>query len=395
MDVSTQTVQRPVRFGRAIEVRPVASRLDRRRFLEFSSRIYAADPCWVPPLLLERKQFLDPRKHPFYQHGAAQQFLAWRGNEPVGRILASDDPLYNAKHDDSVGCFGMFESIEDPEVADALLDAAAEWMTTRGRTRIMGPINYSTNYECGLLIDGFDTPPRVMMNHNPPYYRGLLESWGLVKAKDLYAWWFDRIDNQIDASWRSRVERVAARGGVTVRPLRLNDLQAEVLRLQTIFNEAWKDNWGGVPMTEAEFQSMARELVHFAKPELMLLSEVEGQAVGFSLSLPDFNEAIRGINGRLCRFGLPVGLWKLWRGLKRIKTCRLLALGVLDGFRRRGVAELLILRTFDHGRDGLGYTGAELSWTLEDNALVNRTIEAVGGRRYKTYRIFDRDLASG
>ena len=313
-------------------------------------------------------------------------------SEAVGRILVSDDPLYNAKHNDNVGCFGMFESIDDPQVAHALLDAAAAWLAARGRTRIMGPINYSTNYECGLLIDGFDTPPRIMMNHNPPYYRGLLESWGLAKAKDLYAWWFDRVDNQIDASWRSRVERVAARGGVTVRPLRPADMQAELQRLQTIFNEAWKDNWGGVPMTAAEFGYMAHELMQIARPELMLISEVEGRAVGFSLSLPDLNEALRGGDGRLFRYGLPVGLWKLWRGLKRIKTCRLLALGVLDGYRRRGVAELLILRTFDQGRDALGYTGAELSWTLEDNALVNRTIEAVGGRKYKTYRIFEREL---
>lgn len=392
MDVSIDTVQRPARLGREIDVRQVRTRLDRRLFLEFPARMYAGDPCWVPPLLLERKQFLDSRKHPFYRHGAAATFLAWSGRQPVGRVLVSDDPLYNAKHHDNVGCFGMFEAIDEPAVAHALLDTAGAWLAARGRSRIMGPINYSTNYECGLLIDGFDTPPRLMMNHNPAYYRGLLESWGLAKAKDLYAWWFDRVDNEIDAAWRSRVERIAARGGVTVRPLRPKEMQAELLRLRKIFNEAWKDNWGGVPMTEAEFQSMARELVHFAKPELMLIAEVEGQAVGFSLSLPDINEALRGTDGRLFQFGLPIGAWKLWRGLKRIKTCRLLALGVLEGYRRRGAAELLILRTFDQGRDALGYTGAELSWTLEDNSLINRTIEAVGGRRYKTYRIFEREL---
>jgi GNAT superfamily N-acetyltransferase len=392
MDVSIETVQRPQRLGRTIVVRPANSRRDRRQFLALPARIYAADACWVPPLRIERKEFLDPRKHPFYLHGAATKLLAWRGSEPVGRILVSDDPLYNAKHADNVGCFGMFESADDPHVAHALLDAAAAWLAARGRTRIMGPINYSTNYECGLLIDGFDTPPRLMMNHNPAYYRGLLESCGLTKAEDLFAWWFDRVDNEIDAGWRARVERVAARGGVSVRPLRRDDLPAELQRLRTIFNEAWKDNWGGVPMTEAEFQYMARELVRFAKPELMLFSEVEGRPVGFSLSLPDINEALRDIDGRLFHYGLPIGLWKLLRGLKRIKTCRLLALGVIEGYRRRGVAELLILRTFDQGRS-LGYTGAELSWTLEDNALVNRTIEAVGGRKYKTYRIFDRDIA--
>ncbi|HEV2972254.1 MAG TPA: GNAT family N-acetyltransferase [Pirellulales bacterium] len=388
--MSTQIIRPAIRADRRIDVRPAVSRYDRRQFLRFPWRVYADDPVWIAPLLIERKDFINPRKHPFYQHGAAVPFVAYRHGQAIGRILASDDPLFNAHHEDNAGCFGMFESIDEPDVAHALLDAAAEWLARRGRTRMMGPIDYSMNYGCGLLIEGFETPPRVMMNHNPPYYRPLLESWGLTKAKDLYAWWFDS-DNRIDR-WRPRVERAVARSGVTVRPLRRKDLPAEILRCRAIYNEAWRDNWGDVPMTLAEFEYLAKFLLHLAIPDLLLMAEVKGRPVAFSMTLPDFNEAARSLNGRLFHYGLPIGLVRFWRNLKRVKTARLLALGVVPEYRRRGIAELLILRTFDYGAKQMGVTGAELSWTLEDNALINRTIEAVGGRRYKTYRIFERSI---
>ncbi|HEV3418604.1 MAG TPA: GNAT family N-acetyltransferase [Pirellulales bacterium] len=389
--MSTQITHPAIRADRRIEVRPAISRYDRGHFLRFPWQVYVDDPAWIPPLLIERKDFINPRKHPFYQHGAAVPFVAYRDGQPAGRILVSDDPLFNAHHEDNAGCFGMFDSIDDPEVAHALLEAAAEWLAARGRTRMLGPIDYSMNYGCGLLVEGFDTPPRVMMNHNPPYYRALLESWGLTKAKDLYAWWFDG-ENRIDR-WRPRVERAVARSGVTVRPLRRNDLPAEILRCRAIYNEAWRDNWGDVPMTLAEFEYLAKFLLHLAVPDLLLMAEVKGRPVAFSMTLPDFNEAARSLDGRLFPFGLPIGLVKFWRNLKRVKTARLLALGVLPEYRRQGIAELLILRTFDYGTRQMGYTGAELSWTLEDNVLINRTIEAVGGRRYKTYRIFERSIS--
>ncbi len=373
-----------------LEVCPVQTRHQRRQFLELPWHIYAGDPVWVPPLLIERKEFINPRKHPFYQHGAAVQFLALRRGRPVGRILASDDPLFNEHQDDNAGCFGMFEAIDDAEVAHALLDAAAEWLARRGHSRMLGPIDYSMNYSCGLLVEGFDKPPRVMMNHNPSYYARLLDSWGLAKAKDLYAWWFE--PNPRIERWRARVERAVARGGVTVRPFRRSDLPAEILRCRAIYNEAWKENWGDVPMTLAEFEYLANFLRHLAIPDLLLMAEVNGRAVGFSMTLPDFNEAARAANGRLFSYGLPIGLWRFWRKLKQVKTCRLLALGVIPEFRRQGVAELLILRTFDYGTQQMHYTGAELSWTLEDNALINQTIQAVGGQRYKTYRIYERAI---
>jgi GNAT superfamily N-acetyltransferase len=255
----------------------------------------------------------------------------------------------------------------------------------------MGPIDYSTNYACGLLIDGFDTPPRIMMNHNPPYYAALLEACGLSKAKDLYSWWFDDRLDVLDA-WRAKAERLAARGRFQVRSFRLDDFDAEIERCKAVYNAAWERNWGFVKMSDAEFAYMAKHLRQLAAPELLLLAEVEGRPVGFSMTLPDLNEAIRPLDGRLFRWGLPIGLVRLLRNRRRIRTARLLTLGVIEGFRRRGISELLILRTLDYGKHVAHYTGAELGWTLEDNELINRTIVAVGGRRYKTYRIYEREI---
>ncbi|HJS06780.1 MAG TPA: GNAT family N-acetyltransferase [Pirellulales bacterium] len=389
--VITHSGYRLAPVARSLRVVEALSRSQRDDFVRLPWRIYRDDPHWVPPLLVERKAFINPQKHPFYQHGAATLFVAYWGAEPVGRILVSDDPRFNAQHGTNVGGFGMWESIDDAEVTHSLLDAAEGWLRGRGRTGMLGPMDYSTNYSCGLLVDGFNTPPRVMMNHNPPYYEELLTSWGLTKAKDLYAWWFT--DNTRIEAWRPRVERLVRRSGVKIRYMRRDDVFQEIQTCKRLYNEAWNENWGFVPMSDAEFDDMARLLKHLAVAEMLLVAEVNGEAVGFSITLPDFNEAIGPLNGRLTRFGLPIGLLRLRTNLKRIKTARLIALGVLPEFRRRGIAEMLILRTFDYGRDQLGYTGAELSWTLEDNQLINRTIEAVGGTRYKTYRMFEKAIA--
>jgi GNAT superfamily N-acetyltransferase len=387
-------VSTPLRVGTPatppVEIRQVRSAGDLRRFIKVPWRIYAEDPQWVPPLLVEVKEFLNPRKHPFYQHGEATQFLALRDGTPVGRILASDDPLYNQEHGSNVGCFGMFESVDDPQVAHALLDAAAQWLRSRGRSGVIGPIDYSVNYPCGLLIDGFDTPPRVMMNHNPIYYQRLLESWGLSKAKDLYAWWFTDPYDMVK-KWRVRAERIARRSKVVVRAFRKSDFDNDVKRCQAVYNESMVKNWGFVRFTDPEFYYLAKRLSQTTVPEQVLLAEIDGRTVGFAITVPDINEAIRPLNGRLTTLGIPVGLGRFFHRLHRVKTARMLALCVSEPYRRRGIAELLILRTLDYGKNTLGYINAELSWTMEDNGPVNHAIEAVGGQRYKTYRTFQRD----
>ena len=371
-----------------VSVHAVNTRRDIANFVDLPKRLYSQDARWVAPLDMQVKQFLDHRHHPFYQHGEALAFLAKRDGQTVGRIVVSDDPAYNQTHNGNVGCFGMFECIDDRRTSRVLLDRASAWLRTRGRTELMGP-----NYPCGLLIDGFDTPPSMMMNHQPRYYQRLLAHYGFQKAKDLYAWWFDQ-NNNMDQKWRGRVARLADRFGVKVRPLNFQEFDAEMARCKEIYHSALEQNWGFVKMSEAEFDHLACDLKRLAVPELVQLAEVGGRPVGVSITLPNLNEAIQPLGGRLTTAGVPIGLARLACRMRKIKTGRLLVLGVVPGYRRRGVAESLILETMRQGVEQLGYRGAELSWTLEDNTLVNRMIERVGGRRYKTYRIYSRPLES-
>lgn len=374
----------------AVAVSPVQDGRELEAFISLPWRIYADDPAWVPPLRREVHAFLDREKHPFYRHGDARTFLARRGDEVVGRILVSDDPHYNERHGTNVGMFGLFESIDAPEVAGALLDAAAGWLRSRGRTAMLGPIEYSTNYTCGLLVDGFDTPPRLLMNHNPPYYRGLIESYGVRPVRELYAWW---IDHQPDLRpWLARADRIARRG-ITLRPISKKRLAEEVEKAKVIYNQAWYDNWGSVRMTDAEFDDLGKHLAEIADEDLLVMAEKDGEPVGFSLSLPDANEAFRAVgDGRLVRWGfMPIGLIRLLLGLRQIKTFRYFALGVLPGFQGRGIAEAMVLRTM-HEAVKAGYTGCEMGWTLDDNDRVNRAIQAVGAKRYKTYLIYEATL---
>ncbi len=385
-----QKKRRALNHGR-LEIRPVVSGRDLNDFVNSAWSIYADDPQWVPPLLIDQKEFLNSRKHPFYLHGAAEKFVAYRDGVPRGRILVSDDPRYNAEHSTNLGCFGSFESADDPEMAHGLLDAASQWLRARGRSAIMGPIDYSTNYPCGLLVKGFHTPPRILDNHNPPYYAGLMESWGLTKAKDLFSWWFDD-PKDMRSMWRKRAERIDRRGAITVRHFNIRDFDNEVQRCNSVYNTAMERNWGFVSLTEAEFRYMAKRLKEMAEPRMVLLAEVDGYPVGFSITLPDLNEAARPLNGRLFPYGMPTNLVRfLWRK-GRVKSARMIVLDVLEKYRRRGIAEMLILKTLEFGKNVAKYTGGELGWTLEDNYLVNQTIEAVGAKKYKIYRIYDKKI---
>lgn len=372
-----------------IEASPVSSRKERNAFIKFPWRIYQNDPAWVPPLILERKAFLDRKRHPFYQHGDAALFLARQNGEIVGRIMASDDPNYNSLHQSNAGCFGLFECIDNREVAAALFEAASNWLCARGRSAIMGPIDYSTNYVCGLLIDGFEHPPTLLTSHNPRYYPPLIESCGFSKAKDWYAWWFSEFPEAAERLRKVATAR-AGRHGVTIRPVNLRKIEDESRLLRTIYNQAWEKNWGFVPFTPAEFDHLAREMKPLIVPQGTLLAEVGDEPVGFVIAVPDINVALRHINGRLTRFGFPIGLIKLLYYKTKIRTGRLVALGVVEKYRRAGIAETLVLRLMDEAFKR-GFTG-ELSMTLEDNFMINRFIEALGAARYKTYRIYSRRL---
>ena len=376
-----------------IKVTKVASKAERDAFIKFPWRIYKDDPAWVPPLLLERKEFLDRKKHPFFEHGDAALFLARANGEIVGRIMASDDPNYNAYHRSNVGCFGLFDCVNDPAVAAALFEAAANWLRTKGREEIMGPIDYSTNYVCGLLVEGFKFPPTLLTAHNPPYYAALIEGLGFAKVMDFYAWWFAE-----PARAATRLRRIAAsfekRQTASIRQGNLKDFRAEAGRLREIYNDAWKENWGFVPFTEKEFEFMAKELKQLVVPEFTLIAEVGDEPVGFILCVPDINVAFRRINGRLTSCGIPIGLAKLLYYKSRLRTARLIALGVKPKYRRGGIAEMLVLRIIEDAMIKRGFTG-ELSMTLENNHLINRFLTAIGAEKYKTYRIYQRALGDG
>jgi GNAT superfamily N-acetyltransferase len=373
-----------------IEISEVNSRRERDAFIKFPWQIYANDPAWVPPLIIERKAFLDRKQHPFYKHGDAALFLARRNGEIVGRIMASDDPNYNSLHQANVGCFGLFESIHDRDVAAALFEAAACWVRGKGRSELMGPIDYSTNYVCGLLIEGLQFPPTILTAHNPPYYRELIESCGFTKAKDWYAWWFAD-PSKAATHLRRLAQRRLARRPAVIRPANLKNLRDESRRLREIYNQAWEKNWGFVPFTAAEMDFMTKELKPLIIPEFGWIAEIDDKPVGFTLCLPDINVLLRDLNGRLTRFGLPVGLMKLLLYKNRIRKGRLIALGVIEDYRRTGIAEMLVLRVMEETMIKRGITG-ELSMTLEDNVLINRFLEAIGAERYKTYRIYSKSI---
>src|SRR5215475_545545 len=366
------------------------SQRDRDAFIKFQWQIYANDPAWVPPLIIERKAFLDRKHHPFFRHGDAALFLAQKNSKIAGRIMASDDPKYNSLQQTNVGCFGLFECIDDKEVAAALFDAAASWLSKRGRTEMMGPIDYSTNYVRGLLIDGFQFPPKILTAHNPPYHRELIENCDFTKPKHRYAWWFADPSNAA-AHLRRLATRLKKRWPVRIRPADLKNLRDESRRLRQIFNQAWEKNWGFVPFTEAEIEFMTEELKPLIVPEFAWIAEIGSEPVGVTLCLPDINVVLRDLNGRLTRFGLPIGLIKLLLYKKRVRKGRLIALGVVEKYRRAGIAEMLVLRVMEETMIKRGITG-ELSMTLEDNFMINRFLEAIGADRYKTYRIYRKQL---
>jgi len=251
----------------------VTSRRERDAFIKFQWQIYTNDSAWVPPLIIERKGFLDRKRHPFYRHGDAALFLARRNGNIAGRIMASDDPNYNSLHETNVGCFGLFECIDDHDVAAALFDTAASWLRNKGRTEMMGPIDYSTNYVCGLLIDGFQFPPTILTAHNPVYYRELIERCGFTKAKDWYAWWFAD-PSKAATHLRRLATRLKTRWPATIRPANLRNLRDESRRLREIYNQAWEKNWGFVPFTTAEIEFMTKELKPLLVPEFAWVAEI-------------------------------------------------------------------------------------------------------------------------
>jgi GNAT superfamily N-acetyltransferase len=368
------------------DIRPVHSRAEWKQFVNLPYQLHADDPMWIPPLRREERKLLDRNVHPYHQHAETEYFLAWDGGRPVGRIAASVNHQYDAKYDDDAGFFGFFESPDDSSTASGLLAAAGAWLTEHGRACIRGPFNFSTNETCGLLVDGFDTPPVFLMPHNPIYYGSLIEQAGLAKVKDLIAFEFDATAG-ITGRVRKISDRILRSGDVVVRNFRMNDLENEIQTVMKIYNEAWADNWGSIPITDGEMKAMAREIKPILNPELALVIEINGTPAAFSLTVPDLNQALKGLDGKL----FPFGWAKLLSRMKKITRCRMITMGVLPEFRKRGVETLLYTISNDRAQP-MGYTWGELSWVLEDNHMLSKALISMGCNPYKTYRLYEQTL---
>lgn len=368
-----------------VRVTPVHSRRDLSRFLKLPWQLYQDDPVWVPPLLHDLKRLLDRHAHPFHQHAEVQYFLARRGEEIVGRIAAIVNHQYIRFHNQATGFFGFFESVNETEVATALLAAAERWLAEQGMKQIYGPMNFSTNEECGLLVEGFQDPPMVMMPHNPPYYPQLVGAAGYTKAKDLLAYLLD--DTTPPKRLVRGVSRLQQVRDVTIRPINPRCFAEEVNLIRAIYASAWERNWGFIPMTKEETDDLAIQFRRVADPNLCLIAEVKGEPAGFALALPDYNQVLRHMNGRL----LPFGLLKLLWYRRKINAARVLTLGLKPGFRRTGIDAMLYLRLWEEAPKN-GYPIVECSWILEDNWNMRRGLERMGARLYKTYRIYEKAL---
>jgi hypothetical protein len=366
---------------------------DLARFFDVADRIYAGNPNWVAPLRSDlAKVFLD--ENPFFRHGEIQLFLAVRGSATVGRIAAVLDRNHNAFHGEKTAFFGFFESIDDPEVAGKLLEAAAGWGRERKMTVLRGPTNPTLNDEAGLLVDGFDSPPVLMMTYNPRSYAALIEGQGFRKAKDLLAYWFPLEEKPLE-----RLARVAERfrkrePDVVVRNVSKGGLAADLSKIREVYNRAWEKNWGFVPMTPEEMDFMAKRLKPLLVEELLWLAEARKadgtlEPIGFMLMLPDYNVAIAPTRGRL----LPFGWLKFLLATKKIRTVRVVTLGIQKEYRMRGIQSIMMADSLRFLLQK-GYTGAEVSWLLDDNELVIGAVRLWGGKLYKTYRIYEKSIAS-
>ncbi len=371
----------------SVTIKPVESKRNLRDFIKLPWKIYACDPNWVPPLIVDMKKFLDKKKNPFFEHSDAELFLAQRNGKTIGRIAAILNNNHNKFHNEKVGFFGFFESIDDPGVAKALLKAAEKWVKARGMTHLRGPMNFSTNDSCGMLSEGFDYPPVLLMTYNPKYYLTLMETAGLKKIKELYAYYMET-KTPMPERFEVLAKKTLADDSITFRTLNLKNFDNEIKHVQTIYNDAWQANWGFVPMTAAELAHMAKELKPIIDPDFVFFAEVNGEIAGFSLSLPDYNEILKDINGRL----LPFGIFKLLLNRKKIKSVRVITLGVRQRFqKKRGLAPTFYYETYRMGNEK-GYLGGEFSWILDDNVLMNRAIEGLGGKLYKKYAIYEKAI---
>jgi GNAT superfamily N-acetyltransferase len=375
----------------ALEIRPVRTRRDLKRFVKVPFHLHRDQPQWVPPLIFERMEFLDRSKNPYFEHAEAEYFIAERDGELVGRTSAQVDSRWDEYQGGSDGMFGFFESANDPEVAAGLLDAASEWVRGHGRARILGPMDFTTNDELGILIEGFELRPMILQPWHPPYYRELIEAQGFSKTIDLLMWHLGlgelKQGNEFHPMIHAAAEKARTEHGIAIRNMRKREMEAEVKRFMEVYNDAWGDNWGFVPITDAEVRFQAKNLKQVLDEDWSFMAEKDGEVVGAALSLPDVNQVLARMNGRL----LPFGWLRFLLGRRRIDRIRVLALGVKHAYQHTGVAAGLYLKHLDAASPD-GVPAGEMGWILETNEPMNRAMEGMGGNVVKRYRLYERSI---
>lgn len=372
-----------------IKVVEVESAAQHKAFITYPNKLYRDDKNYVTPLYSERKEFLDLKKNPFYRTAKVKLFLAMDGATVVGRIATCINYTHNEVHSEQVGFFGFFDCPDDFEIASVLLKVAMITLKKEKMEKMRGPADFSTNHECGFLVEGFDSPPVVMMTYNQPYLPRLAEKFGLKKSMDLLAY-HSPPDMEMPERFVKIVDRMSKRSQVTLRSIRMNDFDNEVSSINKIYQKAWEANWGFVPMQEDEFFYMAKNLKQIIEPDLVLIAEHDGIPVGFSMAVPDVNQALIHLKGKLFPLGLPKLLWHT-KVRNKIDTIRIVTLGVMPEYRKRGVDAMMYVETYKRGLR-LGYKAAEASWILEVNELMRIALEQMGFSAYKRYRLVEMPL---
>ncbi|MCP4428962.1 MAG: GNAT family N-acetyltransferase [Chloroflexi bacterium] len=378
----------------SLQIEQVQTSKQLRQFLKVPWLVYKNDPNWVPWLYHDRLAAFTKSKHPFFDHADADFFIARRDGVPVGIIAAIFNNRHNWFHEENIAHFGAFEVLDDPEAAQMLLETAVSWAKERKADKILGPMNLSTNDECALLVDGFDSPPIIMMTYNPPYYADLLEANGFIKAMDLWAWHADMnaLINDMPEKLVRVVGKVKKRYNLIVRNLNMKDWDNEVERVRTIYNSAWERNWGFVPMTDAEFDHLAEGLRLILDPAISFIVEKDGEPVGVSISLPDANQPLHKWHPGPTILGSYLGAIYSLLNRKRADFLRVLILGVIEQYRGKGIDALMYYETTKAGVAN-GYKFAEASWILENNDMMNRSMEMMGAKVYKTYRVYEKAVS--
>lgn len=384
-----ETLEKPTRSDTSLRIQRVTSKKELQLFIDFPHELYRYDDNYVPELFIAQRDMLSWNKHPFHEHSVVQLFLAYRHDTVVGRIAAINNNNHNTFNNALDGFFGFYDCINDKEVSDALLNAATSWLKGHGLKTIIGPVNFSTNETCGLLIEGFDTAPVIMMTYNRPYYIDLLESAGLREKVTLLAWKItvNALDDKPYRLMPMLKERLAKRD-ITIRKVNMKKYKEEVKKIHEVYNNAWNENLGFVPMTEKEFDYLANDMKLIMDPDFCLVAEQNGKAIGFALCIPDMNQVFIKIKrGRL----LPSGIFKLLFNRKKVKAVRVIALGVLEPYRKMGIEACfygeLIQRSWQKGIEF-----AEASWILEHNDLMNKALKHINADPYKRYRIYEKSL---